>query len=280
MTYLSEQISPARMMAAGELAGWVEHAIEETPNRSLLQYRLDSIATPDLLARFLHRFLLFNDSLAARVPLLAGRLHLTQELFVAPGEGPAFSRQRNGTIAAYVAEAASDEYRLSPERNLVHQHLSQRFFDAALTFLGEDFARFDRTHPVPAATAAMLAEARSTLLGGDDPADLLAALGFHLGLEFFAHEEFNLVDTCLRTRFPELVAELDRGSGDENRYSWLTIHTIVEIHHYRAGLEAVKAATRFCCLPEAETLVPARVRQGFNAFVDLQRRYYEVILAE
>lgn len=166
----------------------------------------------------------------------------------------------------------------------------------------------------------MLTEARTTLLDGADPADLLAAMGFHLGLEFFAHEEFNLVDVHLRTHFPALVAALERGDGatgdgaggdgaggdgaggdgaggdgaggdgaggdgergdgEDNDYLWLAIHTVVEIHHYRAGPEAVKAATRFCGLPEAHTLVPARVKAGFNAFVDLQQRYYEAILAD
>ena len=162
----------------------------------------------------------------------------------------------------------------------MHQHLSQRFFDAALSFLREDYRSFDQTHLVPAATQAMLAEARGILLDSADPADLLAALGFHLGLEFFAHEEFNLVDVHLRTHFPALVAALERGDGEDNDYLWLAIHTVVEIHHYRAGLEAVKAATRFCCLPEAHTLVPARVKAGFNASVDLQQRYYEAILAD
>ncbi len=99
MTFLFDQVSPEKLLAAGQLADWIERATAMTPNRGLLQHRLDSIATTDLLARFLHRFLLFNDALAARVPLLAGRLHLTQNLFVAAGDGPAFSRQRNGTIA-------------------------------------------------------------------------------------------------------------------------------------------------------------------------------------
>jgi hypothetical protein len=280
MTFPHDQATPARTLAADRLAGWIERRIETTPNRQLLQHELDRITTKERLLRFLHRFLLFNDALAARVPFLAGRLHLTQGVFAAPGEAPAFSRLRNGTIAAYVAEAASDEYRMTSDRNLVHQHLSQRFFDAVLAFLGEDPARFDQTHSVPTPTQTMLDEARTALLTGDDPDQLLAALGFHLGLEFFANEEFTLVDTWLRTHQPELVAALEQGHAEDNAYSWLTIHTVVEIHHYRAGLEAVKTATRFCTLPDAETRVPALVRHGLDTFVDLQRRFYGAILAE
>jgi hypothetical protein len=275
MTLLNGQASPSRSLAADRLSAWIEHAVETTPNRLLLQGQLDSISTKDQLTQFLHRFLLFNDALAARVPFLAGRLHLTQGLFATPGEGPAFSRQCNGTIAAYVAEAASDEYRMSPSQNLVHQHLSQNFFDAALAFLDEDPTRFDESHSLPAPIQTMLTEARTTLLESADPHELLAALGFHIGLEFFANEEFNLVDVWLRAHHADLVSALERG---ENAYLWLAIHTVVEIHHYRAGLEAVKAATRFCTMAEAETWVPDLVRRGFEAFVDLQRRYYETIL--
>ncbi len=277
MTVLNGQALPSRARAADDLTAWIEHAVETTPNRQLLQHQLDSIRTKDQLTRFLHRFLLFNDALAARVPFLAGRLHLTQGLFAMPGEGPAFSRQCNGTIAAYVAEAASDEYRMSPSQNLVHQHLSQNFFDAALAFLHEDPSHFDQANRLPEAIQAMLNEARTTLLESARADQVLAALGFHIGLEFFAHEEFNLVDKWLREHYAELVGTLERG---DNAYLWLAIHTVVEIHHYRAGLEAVKSATRFCTIEEAETQVPALVRQGFEQFVNLQRRYYGAILVD
>src|SRR5271165_6858407 len=83
---------------------WVEDAIDAAPNQQRLRRQLDAITNDTAHVRFLHRFVLFNDALAARVPFVAGLIHLTPDVFLDPDEGVAFCRQANGRIAAYVAE--------------------------------------------------------------------------------------------------------------------------------------------------------------------------------
>jgi hypothetical protein len=259
---------------------WVEDAIDAAPNKQRMQRQLDAVTSDTALIRFLHRFVLFNDALAARVPFVAGLIHLTPNVFLDPAEGVDFCRQVNGRVAAYVVEAASDEYHLDAERSGVHQHLSQRFLNGALTFYRVDRAAFDRNHPLPSVLDRILDEARTKFLDERTARAIFRALGFHVGLEFFAHQEFNLVDAWLRAQFPALVEALERVDGNSSEYTWLALHTVVEIGHYRAGIEALKSALQFYRHPEEKPAMADLIKEGFNAFVDLQSRYYDAILCD
>lgn len=269
-----------RQTDATPIEKWVEATIEAAPNRQRMQRQLDAVASETALVRFLHRFVLFNDALAARVPFVAGLIHLTPNVFVDPAEGVEFCQQANGRVAAYVAEAASDEYHLDAEQGSVHQHLSQKFLNGALEFYRVDRAAFDRNHPLPPVLGRILGEARTKFLDERTAPTIFRALGFHVGLEFFAHQEFNLVDGWLRSRYPGLVGALEQEKPEGSNYTWLALHTVVEIGHYRAGLEALKTALQFYRHPEQKPAMAFLIKEGFNAFIDLQSRYYDAILCD
>jgi hypothetical protein len=258
----------------------IREAIARTPNHDLLRQGLDGLRTTDELVCFLHRFLHFNDALAARVPFLAGLIHLHPELFADPGDVEEFCRRRNAMVSAYVAEAANDEYRMTPGGNLVHQRLSQVFFRAVLRHYGKHGPGFDAAYPLPAEVTQLLQEARTCFFDDAQLDSIGAAIGFHVGLEFYADQEFNLVDTYLRNRHPELVATLaEQADGERAPYLWLSLHTVVEMGHYRAGLAAVEDAVRFCMPRESAPRMARRILAGLDAFADLQRRFYRSVLA-
>jgi hypothetical protein len=170
---------------------------------------------------------------------------------------------------------------MSPERNTVHQHLSQLFFRGALAFYRpESLAVFEALHPTPAEISALLTEARTRFFVAPTPEDLFRGLGFHVGLEFFANEEFNLVDRHLTGRHAALVAALKHGRDGQDDYLWLSLHTVVEIGHYRAGLEAVREAVALYHDRSDAHRMAGRILDGLGAFADLQRRYYEATFAE
>lgn len=264
------------------MGGMIEAAIRSAPNNRLLRDRLESLDRPERLILFLHRFLHVNDALAARVPFLAGWIHLTPDLFADPDDVVDFCRQRNAAISAHIAEAANDEYRIVAGRNIVHQRLSQLFFRGALEFYGVDRGAFDRAHPMPAALQALLREARSRFIDQRDAAAVFASIGFHVGLEFFANEEFNIVDSLLCRRYPDLVAALKRGSaaGEDAPYLWLSLPTVVEIGHYRAGLDSARDAIRYCQPRDSASQFAADIMAGLEAFADLQRRFYRAVLVD
>lgn len=273
-------VSGGILASAGptQLQSWIEQSLAEAPNRDRLRARLRAIDNVELLLRFFCRFLIFNDALAARVPFLAGVIHLHPDVFVDQRETQVFCRQVNGQIAAHVAEAASDEYHFSPTQNLVHQHLSQRFFRALLRYHGTDPVAFDQRQVMPAELAAILADVRSAYFASQDDGEIFAALGFHVALELFADEEFNIVDEYLKERHPDLVSAMSAKGNGISDYSWLAIHTVVEIRHYRAGLDALEKALHFYHRQEDAGRMQQHIKDGFRRFVDLQYRFYEAIL--
>lgn len=257
----------------------IEHAIEHAPNHELLRRRLAGLRSTDELVCFLHRFLHFNDALAARVPFLAGLIHLHPELFADPGDIEEFCRRRNARVSAYIAEAANDEYRMTSAGTLVHQRLSQLFFKAVLEHYAMRGSDFDKAHPMPQAVATLLDEARTRFFDDARLETVCRAIGFHVGLEFYADQEFNLVDTYLRHRHEGLMAALlGRFDGEPAAYLWMSLHTVVEVGHYRAGLAAVEDAVRFCVPREMAPRVQEWILEGLAAFADLQRRFYECVL--
>jgi hypothetical protein len=281
MTMTTLAVHESGEAVIGGLTQSIQAAIERTPNHDLLKRRLEGIRTSDELVCFLHRFLHFNDALAARVPFLAGRIHLHPELFVDPADSEEFCRRRNALVSAYIAEAAHDEYRMSPGGNLVHQRLSQLFFRGVLRHFGVRGPDFDRAHPLPTEVKDLLQEARSRFFEDARLETVGCAIGFHVGLEFYADQEFNLVDTHLRNHHPALVESLKaKSDGEAAPYLWLSLHTVVEIGHYRAGLSAVQDAVRFCSPGDMAPRLARRILEGLDAFADLQRRFYESVLAD
>jgi hypothetical protein len=280
-TGLMEPVRTQADALVDSMGGAIEAAIAAAPNNRLLQQRLDTIGSSEDLLVFLHRFLHFNDALAARVPYLAGWIHLKPDLFADPDDSEEFCRQRNASISAHIAEAANDEYRIVAGRNMVHQRLSQNFFRGALEFYGVDGHAFDRRHKLPPRLVDLLGEARRRFFDEADPAAVFNSIGFHVGLEFFANEEFNLVDAFLCQRFPDLVAALKRTDNDEDApYLWLSLHTVVEVGHYRAGLEAVADAIRYCRPRESAPYYAGEIMAGLAAFADLQLRFYNAALGD
>ena len=135
-------------------------------------------------------------------------------------------------------------------------------------------------HPLPATLTALITEARTKFFDTPGAAAIFAALGFHVGLEFFANEEFNLVDGFLNAAYPQLVETMKSGETESNPYLWLSLHTVVEIGHYRAGLEAVREALELYCDQTTAPVMADHLLGGLEAFADLQLRYYQAVFAE
>lgn len=279
---MSQAVSLVAPMTGDEGVSPIEkdilQLIERSSNKRQLEAVLEGIQDEAQLVQFLHRFLLFNDALAARVPLLAGLIHLSPGLFLDRREPVAFCAMRNARIAAYVAEAAADEYHVAP-RNLVHQHLAQEFLRGVMDYFGLKAARYETEQRLTPRVGELLTEARTRFFVERTLDDVMAALGFHTGLEFFAHEEFNVVDAYLRTRYPELVRQLEGNKKVEvNRYLWMSLHTIVEHRHYEAGMVALREALAFYAGPRSVDEAREQIISGFKVFSDLQRRFYQHIL--
>lgn len=143
---------------------------------------------------------------------------------------------------------------------------------------GVDEKSFSRDHSVPHDLEILLAQARSVFLAGRDAEAIFAALGFHIGSEYYGHEEFSLVDAYLREHHADLVASLESDKGAGSAYSWIEIHTELEVEHYQAALQAANMAIRYYYRQEDTPAMMNQVKHGFETFEDLQRRYYADIV--
>src|SRR5262245_55471028 len=75
-------------------------------------------------------------------------------------------------------------------------------------------------------------------------------MGFHVGSEILADQEFVIIDRTLRETRPLLVKGLEETSVDilgnrHNAYYWIRIHTAVEAEHFDAALRGENRALGF-----------------------------------
>ncbi len=78
--------------------------------------------------------------------------------------------------------------------------------------------------------------------------------------------------------FPGMVTALET-AGDLNEYTWVSLRTVVEIGHYRAGLEAVEQAVATGRDPATAPRMAEAILDGLRAFADLRQRYYGAVFA-
>jgi hypothetical protein len=99
-------------------------------------------------------------------------------------------------------------------------------------------------------------------------------MGYHLGSEVLADQEFSTIDHTLRERRAALVAHLEAFSFDiggqaHNGYYWLRIHSGhgggVECDHFEWAVQGVHKA--FAWVPEAaRPAYEAALLEGFARF--------------
>jgi hypothetical protein len=72
-------------------------------------------------------------------------------------------------------------------------------------------------------------------------------MGFHVGSEILADQEFTIIDAVLKAERPEMVRALEAMKvevlgANHNAYYWIRIHTGVEAEHFDAALKGVNNA--------------------------------------
>jgi hypothetical protein len=104
---------------------------------------------------------------------------------------------------------------------------------------------------------------------------LFGAMGFHVGSEILADQEFVIIDRTLRRDRADLVRALEGMKVEllgqkHNAYYWIRIHTGVEAEHFDAALKGVNNALRFYAGPSEADEVKGWILAGFREFADVQ----------
>jgi hypothetical protein len=247
-----------------------------TGNRTFESALRRAARDSDLL-RLLGQYIHFNSVFGSGVASLAGELGARQDLFRDREEGLASAADRSVEVAAPVFYAAVDEFGSGASRRATHRSMAQATLKAAGLYFGHDAAALDRL-ALPARPT-LDAEARVRdgygLSQAPDDEKLFRALGFHMGSEVLADEEFNILDRFLRAERPAFVehmqaARVEAGGSVSVAYRWIQVHTSVEADHFSAAVSSANLALRFYAGPHEPPRPKSWIADGFREFASVQ----------
>jgi len=241
------------------------------------------------LLRFFGRYVDWNGWFGAGVATLAGEVGRSRRMFLDLEEEVQVCADRSIHVASYFFDAARDEFddSATPHRD-AHRTLAQasvKGMAATLGLLGE----INELLTVPT----WLEKLGQDVLVGyghlrpETRHNLFAAMGFHLGSEVLADEEFSLLDQGLRLARPSLVSELLQlrvplAGANHPAYYWIGIHSGhgggVEADHFEWAVAGVRAALEFTP-PSERGAAREAVLTGFDQFAALHRVFFERVVA-
>lgn len=200
---------------------------------------LDQIADPSSLLKMMSQFIEFNSVFAAGVANLAGQVACRKEFFRDKNDKIDVLADRSCDIAALIYFAAIDEF----DRKKTHRSTAQNTLHAMSQFLGYDNNKINKLTDIVNNTRRTTEKVRQGYCLSRKPAasDLFKGIGFHIGSEILAVEEFRILDSYLHTKHPAMVKYLQ--SSDS--YQWIAVHPIVEEDHFQAALEAANLALQY-----------------------------------
>lgn len=240
---------------------------------------------PRALLNVLARYIQFNSAFGAGLANLSGEIAARQGLFRDKNEVVTILADRASEVAADFFHAAVDEFddRATPWRD-THRTLAQACLRGMGGYFGFTLPQLNEVLDPGVATAKAMATVWEGYGVGEKLSDqrLFSGMGFHVGSEILADQEFTLIDLVLRAKLPEMVQALKNmrvefGSEKHNAYYWIFIHTSVEADHFDAALAGVNKALRFYNGSDAPETVKGWILGGFRSFAKVQGDFMGVL---
>jgi hypothetical protein len=243
--------------------------------------------------RFLARYAGWNGVFGSAVAGLSSKIGRSRSLFHEEGFPRPLS-DRSVLLASWFFDAARDEFDDSDTAYRdTHRCLAQATLAGMIEHAAEhghpelrDRERVERELEEPAWLEAMRDRVAAGYGHGrpDDRPAIFHAIGFHLGSEMLANEEFTAIDLELRAQHPALVESLSSRTvtlaGQAHPcYQWIRIHSgygrAAEADHFAWALRGVHAAFRYSPPAEHADLV-AQVRSGYLAFAKDHEEFFRL----
>jgi hypothetical protein len=226
-------------------------------------------------------YIQFNSVFGSGVANLAGQIASRQDLFRDAEEPFAMIADRSVEVAAHVFFAAIDEFGDREKRQRGHHRaLAQATLKGVAAYfnLTSDVLRRDAAgERHMQATIDEVREGYGLNRVLDEPG-LFRAIGFHIGSEVLADQEFNTLDEFLRANYPDLVSHLRGnpmliGESRNPAYAWIQIHTSVEANHFQAAVTSASLALRYYAGKQTPAAVKDQILEGFQHFAAAQARF-------
>jgi hypothetical protein len=255
--------------------------------RQRVRDRLAQLGDGEGLLRFFVHYASWNGHFANGVSALSSLLGSSRNLFREAGF-PRAVADRSNFIASYFFDAARDEYddHINPARDS-HRCMAQAALISMKDFFGLPEAALEEDEPpellvvndgVLAGYTGQPAAAEGRV------AQAFWGIGYHLGSELLADQEFSLIDEHLRQHQPNLVHHLMRSTvqlagGKHRCYAWVGVHSGhgggVEADHFDYALEGAHSALRYLVGGEGALAVRA-LNDGFRAFEQDHARFFRI----
>jgi len=243
-----------------------------------LRAAFEGASSPERLLTVLGRYVQFNSAFGPGLANLAGEIAARPGLFRDADEPVRILADRASEVAADFFYAAVDEFddRATVWRD-THRTLAQATVKGMGRFFGFEPAQLNDVIRINRATEEALPRVFEGYgVGAKLEEDrLFRGMGFHVGSEILADQEFLIIDRVLKERRPELVAGLEAMrvevlGGKHNAYYWIRIHTGVEAEHFDAALKGVNNALRFYSGTHDPAQVKSWMLDGFRHFAVVQ----------
>ncbi|MFT5585486.1 MAG: hypothetical protein ACI9VR_003078 [Cognaticolwellia sp.] len=241
------------------------------------------------LLRFVGRYTSWNGFFGSGVATLAGKIGRSRGAFLDPEQPVTALADRSVFVGSFFFDAARDEFDdSSTEHRDTHRCLAQSFVAG--------MARFSQLHD-PVQLNALLADPlwlktlqQRVAIGygagsPDDPGHAFRAMGYHLGSEVLADQEFSLIDKALRHSDPELVGFLEKERFEiagvfHSCYHWLGIHSGhgggVEHDHFEWAVQGVEKGFDYSP-PAQHAELREQIMRGFGDFARDHAEFFALV---
>lgn len=261
----------------------VQELIEPSPHGAdLFRLALENAATREQLMKLFTQYVAFNGPFGAGVAHLAGQVAVRRGLFIDRADPITSLADRGGKIAAHIFQAAVDEFGGPDAAMPSHRELAQNSLKAMAVFFECDAHTMNQLSlPLPTTDRARneveagygvdYSRAGAGRLVTNE--SLFHAIGFHLGSERLAGDEFLVIDRFLRDKHQRLVEFMEQVHpeiADVQTYVWIKVHTTVEEDHAAHALTAANLALKYCGDDGQASIAKKQVLGGFRHFAQIQ----------
>jgi hypothetical protein len=257
----------------------LEQVLADHSGSSTFEHALGRIKNGQDLLSTLSCYIYFNSIFGSGVANLAGEIGAQQSLFRDPDEPMEIAADRSVEVAARIFFAAVDEFGVgggTATGRSTHRTLAQATLKATGSFLGYDVGTMNQIAKPNARTWMAIDQVRDgyAINQAVDEHKIFRSIGFHMGSEVLADEEFNILDSFLRAEHPDLVDHLKRkkvtiNDVEVSAYHWIQIHTTVEADHFDAAMLGANLALRYCP-PQDGLAFKESILSGFSEFARTQ----------
>lgn len=244
---------------------------------------LEDIESKKQVIDFIHRYGIFNGDFAGGVANLAGAFHIRGDIFKEKSKVDAIN-DKSSEIATEIYFAAEDEYfDRDFKTRVTHRQLAQELLKASLSYFKVSDKEFKKSFILNKKTKETIISVRKgyCLNKKNNEEDLFKGLGFHIGSELLADQEFNVIDNFLKKKYPKFVKFLKTKTTDFKgieAYRWISLHTIVELEHLDHAFTAAEKAIKYYKGKRDKKEIQQLVVQGFLKFSQTQRTFFNHIL--